>query len=92
MKTNKTFQLIDGAFSPEEARQILGAMVRHKIDYHTRKQFSDTERFGVACPSHEERVQKLRALEEELSETFKNAEKSGKKLQVIGTIQIACTD
>lgn len=81
------FQLIDGTFTPDQARQVLGAMVKSKIDFHSLEKHSEGERSGI--PNHsEERLQSLRALDAELKALFESARASGAKLKVTGNIEI----
>ena len=81
------FQLIDGTFTPDQARQVLGAMVKSKIDYHSLEQHSEGERSGI--PGHsEERLQSLRDLAAELKALFESAQASGAQLKVKGNIEI----
>lgn len=81
------FQLIDGTFSPDQARQVLGTMVKNKIDYHSLEKHSEGERSGI--PDHsEERLQALRALATELKALFESAQASGVQLKVKGNIEI----
>ena len=84
MDTKKTFQLIDGEFSGDQARQIIGAMVRHKIDYHNREQFGDEIRLGNAKDCSASRLEKLRKLEKELIDLFSDSQANNKKLQIRG--------
>lgn len=87
MKTQKHFQLIDGTFTPDQARQVLGAMVRSKINFHTLENRSESERSGI--PNHtEERLQSLREIEAELKTLFDTAQASGAKLTVKGGFEI----
>lgn len=81
------FQLIDGTFSPDQARQVLGAMVQSKIDYHTLEKHSEGERSGITHHS-EERLQSLRALAAKLKDVFESAHASGAQLKVTGEIKI----
>ena len=48
MKVNNslTFKLIDGDFTAEEARDILLALVNHKISHHEMNAFSNQVRFN----------------------------------------------
>lgn len=81
------FQIIDGIFTPDQARQVLGAMVQSKIDYHTLEKHSEGERSGMTHHS-EDRLQSLRALAAELKALFESANTSGAKLKVTGKIEI----
>lgn len=88
MKAEQSFQLIDGSFSPQQAREILGAMIRHKIDYHSREKFSNSERFGEIKSCNEKRFKSLQLLEKQLMQALQEAEKSGKSLIIEGVIKI----
>ncbi len=83
----RNFQLIDATFTPDQARQVLGAMVKSKIDYHSLENHSESERSGI--PNHSaERLQSLRALDADLKALFDSAKASGAKLKVTGNIGI----
>ncbi len=86
-KQTHHFQIIDGTFTPDQARQVLGAMVKSKIDYHTLEKRSEVERSGITDHS-EERLQSLRALAAEFKALFESAEASGAQLKVKGKIEI----
>lgn len=92
MTTAQNFQLIDGTFTPDEARRILGAMVKGKIDFHSLEKHSKDERSAEVCQKSEERLAALRDLDAKLKALFGSAEASGKKLEVKGTIEISPVD
>ena len=81
------FQLIDGIFTPDQARQVLGAIVQSKIDYHSLEKHSEGERSGITHNS-DERLRSLRALAAELKDVFETAYASGAQLKVTGEIKI----
>lgn len=87
MNTQHHFQLIDATFTPDQARQVLGAMVKSKIDYHSLKKHSEGERSGIPNQS-EARLQSLRALDADLKSLFESAKASGVKLKVNAKIEI----
>ncbi len=86
-----TFQLIDGTFTPEQARHVLCAMVKSKIDYHTLEQHSEGERSGLHSHS-EERLEYLSQLDAELRQLFARAAANGKKLCVTSALKITEVD
>ena len=92
MNTPQHFQLIDGTFTPDEARQILGAMVKGKIDFHSLEKHSKDERSAEACQKSEERLAALRQLDAQLKVLFESVAASGKKLEVKGMIEISPVD
>ncbi len=83
----KHFQLIDGVFSSDQARQVLGAIVKSKIDYHILENHSAGERSGILNHS-KQRLQSLHAIDTELKALFESARASGAKLKVTGNIEI----
>jgi hypothetical protein len=92
MNTPHHFKLIDGTFTPDQARQVLGAIVKSKIDFHSLNKLSETERSAQSDLSSEERLQSLRALDTELKALFKSAQASGAKLKVTGSFEIALVE
>lgn len=91
MNTPQHFQLIDGTFTPDQARQVLGAMLKSKIDFHSLENHSERERSGVVDHSVE-RLQILRALDANLKALFDSASSSGANLKVKGNIEITLVD
>lgn len=88
MNTTHHFNLIDGTFSPEEASQVLGTMVKNKIDYHSLESHSDSEITGSSKLHSKERLQSLQELNANLKELFEIAAAQKKSLQINGKIQI----
>jgi len=91
MHTPQSYQLIDGTFTPEQARGILGAMVKSKIDFHALERQSQAERSGKTNHS-EERLQALRTLDADLKSLCEKAQAAGAKLNVQGKIEITLED
>lgn len=87
---NKTqhFDLINGTFTPEEARQVLGTMVKNKIAYHSLESHSDSEISGGSKLHSKERLHSLRELNESLKELFETASAQNKSLKIRGRIEI----
>lgn len=92
MNTPQHFQLINGTFTAEQARRILGAMVKSKIDFHTLERHSEAERTGESVHRSEERLRSLRDLDADLKELFESARASGKRFEVKGDITITAVD
>ena len=91
MNTHKEFQLVNGTFTPDQARQVLGAMVKSKIDFHTLEGHSEAERSGTANHSNE-RLSQLRNLDVDLKELFETAKQNGANLKVSGSFRITIID
>lgn len=82
------FQLIDATYTADQARQVLGAMVKSKIDYHSLEKHREGERSGL--PNHsKKRFQSIRTLDADFNALFESARTSGAKLKVAGNIEIA---
>ncbi|QTN32579.1 hypothetical protein HZ994_09625 [Akkermansiaceae bacterium] len=92
MKTPQKFQLIDGIFSPAEAQQVLGVMVKGKIDFHSLEKHSENERSGGGMEKSGSRLAYLRDLDGRLKALADEARASGKRLKVTGEIQIEFID
>jgi hypothetical protein len=92
MNTQHQFELIDGTFTPDQARQVLGAMVKSKIDFHSLLKHSENERSAQSGLSSEERLPALRELDQKLKALFESAKTDGKKLIVKGGFEITLVD
>lgn len=58
MNDHKT-RLIDGVFSPEQARNITLRLLTDKINYHSIEKVSNEERFGKDHHNSEKRIKEL---------------------------------
>jgi hypothetical protein len=89
MKTKQRFKLIDGTFAPAEASQVLLALVKSKMDYHSIEKFSNQERFGIDLSHSEKRLQDLRNLQTALKTLIDSAAESKQTLKIDGWIEIS---
>lgn len=85
----KIIKLIAGQFSPSEAREILYTMLRSKIDFHCRKDFSSQERFGQPDFESKKRVVELRGAQEEVLNLMKQAQEENRKIKISSEIIIS---
>jgi hypothetical protein len=92
MNETRKFQLIEGTFSAREAGDILGAMVKGKIDYHSLESHSHSERADGRKAHSEERLRNLRALNTSLKEVLEAAATANRSLKISGTIEIQLAD
>ena len=88
MNDKQVFQLIDGTFTPAEAAQILHALVKSKIDYHSMEKFSHEERFGSDLSHSEKRLRELKDLDKALKQFFASVPDSKQSLKINGWIEI----
>jgi hypothetical protein len=59
MKTEFSFDLINGDFLADDAKSILMSLIKDKINYHELELFSASERFGRDLPHSKRRIKQL---------------------------------
>ncbi|MBS1604865.1 MAG: hypothetical protein JST42_19525 [Bacteroidetes bacterium] len=59
-KQKNQFNLLNGKFNGEDAKEILATLYNDKIQYHRLKSFSHEERFGQPEPHAVERISELK--------------------------------
>lgn len=84
--------LINGQFTPEDARELLTDLFSRKTNFHEIKNFSATERFGKDDPFHVNRVAALTNSMQQLSELFREIEGTDKKLVIRSVVSITVTE
>lgn len=82
------FKLIEGEFTPSEAKEILLNLFGHKIEFHNLKSFANLEMSGKKDKHSESRVKQLNAMREDLIELLDESEKKNKKLTINSVIKI----
>lgn len=88
MQDLKNLKLIDGVFTPEEAREIIVGLLQYKIQFHDIKILSTEERFGKKDEHSIERVKELRRTRDEAKAMLDQLINSDQKLQISSFIQI----
>ena len=81
------FKLIDGAFSVEEAKEVLGNLLEFKIQIHNKENFSSEIRNGVRNKQSLSRIESLKATRKSLFEYLDKFPKT-EKLTVFSEIKI----
>ncbi|MFT5964202.1 MAG: 23S rRNA G2445 N2-methylase RlmL [Flavobacterium sp.] len=89
MKNTKELKLIDGHFSPDEAREILMNAFTGKIDFHENKNFSSEERFGTEDATALKRIPELLKSMDIISKIIEEAKQNNETLQITSEIQIS---
>lgn len=87
----KNFKLIDGAFSPADAREILQNMIISKIQFHNNRDFSSEIRMGSSDKSSRTRINELRETREKIISFLKKAEKEGSTVYINSSITLSCS-
>ena len=87
-KTELAVQLIDSTFTAEDAREVMLALIDHKIGFHHRKRFSNEERHGEDLTDSRIRIEELKAERKRMVEFFEqlNGERN---IAISGLVQIA---
>ena len=88
MKKPHTFKLVDGTFSPTDARKILIELIQNKINFHSREIHMMEEHNEGNTSRHEKRIAQLRKSSETLKKVFLQADKKGMQLKLRGDIEI----
>ena len=66
MKIKEPIKLIEGKFSPEDAKEVLLELINHKINFHYLKNFSSEERFGQSIEGSKKRIEYLKEAKRKL--------------------------
>ena len=88
LEATGNFDVIKGEFTPAEAKEIIGYLIRKKIQFHQGKNFSKEIRQGISDEHSIARIQQLRKMRNEIHELIANAENDGKTLKVNAVINI----
>ena len=88
MEKQKAFRLIDGEFSPSDARNILFTLVNSKINFHSMESFGITIRTSGDTSFHEKRIKELTQTNIDIKEMMDYAKENKLRLKINGTIEI----
>lgn len=89
MKNEKEFTLIDGEFSPAEARKILMSVFLSKLQFHQLNNFSAQERLGKSDEIAEKRIPQLKKSMDEIVRLLTEAEARGEQLEIRSEVVIS---
>lgn len=88
MKKKQAFKLIEGEFTPQDAKEILTNLYNSKINFHKLKDFSSTERFGIPDETAVKRIPALNKSLLLINGIIQEAAKQKKNLVLSATINI----
>lgn len=88
MNENYNFKLIDGTFTPAEARKGVLTLISSKINYHQMELFSNEERFNKDVSHSRKRIEELKNVENSFKRIIDAASEKGALLQLNGYIEI----
>jgi hypothetical protein len=92
MNNNENLKLIQGQFSPEDAKEILTHIFSTKINFHQMKNFSSKEMLGLDDPIAMERIPALRKEMGKLEKLIQAAEASKQKINISADVVISLTN
>ncbi len=88
MKIKEPIKLIEGKFSPEDAKEVLLELINHKINFHSLKNFSSEERFGQTIEGSKKRIEYLKEAKEKIVKIIDKAKHNNSNLRLESTINI----
>lgn len=88
IKNQHQFQFISGDFSAEEAKDLLMALISHKINFHNLHAFRDFVRFSGTPELSQKRISELTRTREEILKLLDEAVNTDKQLRIQSSIQI----
>ena len=88
MKSKHKYKLIEGNFAPKEAKEILFALIKDKINFHNKHAFSKAVRFNEDPSRSETRVEQLKQSHDDIKNVIEYASKNGLNLTIKSNIEI----
>jgi hypothetical protein len=88
MEEKKKLKIIDGNFTPEQARDILVTIINGKINHHVMEGFSSRIKDGEDTTHSDIRIKELQKVKESLLRIIDDARQREMHLQILGTLEI----
>lgn len=92
MKSTEKVQLIEGNFTPAEAKELLLNLIGSKIQFHTSKNFSTEICTGQPDRKSVEKIVSLRKTRERVAELLENARSKNLTVEIESSITISWTE
>jgi hypothetical protein len=89
METTKKINLIEGNYTPSEAKEMLLDLYHKNINFNKVKNFSSQIRFGKDDKMAEENIEKLTKAVNYINQLVKDAQAENKNLVIKSVIEIA---
>ena len=77
MSSSKTFTLVKGSYSPDDAKEILMNLIQSKIQFHNIRKLSSFEKSGSRDEKSEDRISDLKETRKEILEILKSSDEKG---------------
>jgi hypothetical protein len=88
MKTTEKIMLIDGNFSPTEAKELLMNLFINKINFHEKKNFSSHERYGKEDETATRRIPELKESIETILQIINEATAQNQNIEITSTVNV----
>ncbi len=89
MKTPQKLKLIDGTFSPKDAKEILMNVFTSKMQFHQHKNFSSQERYGKQDENAVKRIPELLKCKEMITALIEQGEKKKEAIVISAEVTIS---
>ncbi len=89
MEALNSLKLIQGEFTPENAREILLTLIDSKVQFHQLKSFSSEIKFGFKDQHSLDRITDLKQMKIEILKIIELADFQQKNLSIESVINIA---
>lgn len=89
METTKKINLIEGNYTPSEAKEMLLDLYNKNINFNKVKNFSSQIRFGIEDKTAEENIENLTKAVNYINQLVKDAQAENKNLAIKSVIEIA---
>lgn len=89
MKTTQEINLIDGNFTPSEAKAMLLSMLNYKLNFHKIKKLSSYERLGKEDETSLKRIETLNESVVSVQQLFENLDFKNNKIVIKSIISIS---
>ena len=88
MENEYQFKLIEGQFSPSEARKVLFALINSKVNFHNLEIFSDKIRFDEENSHSKIRIKSLTDAAEYIKELINEGSLEDLEIKIDSVVQI----
>jgi hypothetical protein len=85
----ETIKLINGLFTPEEAKEVLLDMINKKINFHNLRNFSSQVHFDHADAESVERIKELQGAKARFLALMEEAKAEQQGLVIAATVHMA---
>ncbi len=82
------FKLIQGDFSPQDAKTVLMSVINSKINFHNLNSFSEFVKNNEDCELSKHRISVLTSSLEDINKLLEESDKNGMRLKINGDISI----